>query len=128
MRLLQRTVLFAASLSSGTVLMPRMASAQTSAIAPVTVVASELTVSPVRENWLTYNGDYSGRRYSGLSQITPHNVAQLTAQWVFHSTNSDRLEVTPIVVDGLMIVTSANDAFALDARTGRMIWHHSIPK
>src|SRR4029077_2777194 len=39
--------------------------------------------------------------------------------------NSDRLEVTPVVVNGIMFVTAANDAFALDARTGRVIWHHA---
>src|SRR5205085_11331381 len=55
------------------------------------------------------------------------NVAQLRAQWVFHSRNSNRLEVTPVVVNGMMFVTSANDAFALDATTGRVVWHHSRP-
>jgi alcohol dehydrogenase (cytochrome c) len=92
------------------------------------VTAERLKAKPPAENWLSYNGDYSGRRYSGLSQITPENVARLRAQWVFHSENSDRLEVTPVVIDGLMLVTSANDAYALDARTGREIWRHSMPK
>ena len=50
---------------------------------------------------------------------------QLRAQWVFHSRNSSSLELTPLVVDGLMFVTSANDAFALDAQTGRTIWHYT---
>ena len=78
-------------------------------------------------NWLTYNGDYSGRRYSSLSQINTNNIAQLRAEWVFHSANSDRLEVTPVVVNGIMFATAANDTYALDARTGRTIWHHSRP-
>jgi alcohol dehydrogenase (cytochrome c) len=78
-------------------------------------------------NWPTYHGDYTGRRYSGLSQITPANVSRLAAQWVFHSPNSDNLEGTPIVVDGLLFMTSANDAFALDARTGRTVWHYQRP-
>jgi alcohol dehydrogenase (cytochrome c) len=95
---------------------------------------SEITVSPQdllagqpSANWLAYNGDYSGRRYSELSQITAKNVAQLRAEWVFHSRNSDRLEVTPVVVNGAMLVTAANDVFALDARTGRTIWHYTRP-
>src|SRR5437867_1829745 len=54
----------------------------------------------------------------------PH---ELRAQWVFHASNSNSLEVTPVVFDGLMFVTSANDAFALDAQTGRSIWHYSRP-
>ncbi|MFY9528300.1 MAG: PQQ-dependent dehydrogenase, methanol/ethanol family [Candidatus Acidiferrales bacterium] len=87
----------------------------------------ELVSQPVGANWLSYNGDYSGRRYSSLHQINPSNVSQLRAQWVFHSTNSSLLEVTPVVGNGLMFVTSANDAFALDARTGRIIWHYSRP-
>jgi alcohol dehydrogenase (cytochrome c) len=95
---------------------------------PLRVGRSELTVQPPAANWLSYNGDYSGRRYTTLSQITPENVVQLRAQWVFHSENSDRLEVTPVVLNGLMLVTSANDAYALDAKTGRIIWHHEMRK
>jgi len=93
----------------------------------INVSAEDLRASPPAANWPSYNGDYSGRRYSGLAEITPENVKQLRAQWVFHSHNSDSLEVTPVVINGIMFVTSANDAFALDARTGREIWHHQRP-
>jgi alcohol dehydrogenase (cytochrome c) len=91
------------------------------------VKASSLLKKPAGENWLSYNGDYTGRRYTGLSQIGIGNVGQLQAQWVFHAPNSNSLETTPVVVNGMMLVTSANDAFALDARTGRVIWHYSRP-
>jgi alcohol dehydrogenase (cytochrome c) len=93
----------------------------------VDVGQSDLLRSPIGANWPSYNGDYTGRRYSSLSQITPQNVHQLRAQWVFHSPNSNLLEGTPAVVDGLMFVGSANDAFAVDARTGRIIWRYSRP-
>jgi alcohol dehydrogenase (cytochrome c) len=93
----------------------------------VNVKPADLLVRPTAANWLSYNGDYTGRRYSGLTQLNPVNVAQLRAQWVFHSPNSNHLEGTPVVVDGLMLMTSANDAFALDARTGRLVWHYSRP-
>jgi len=93
----------------------------------VNVAAADLLQSQPAANWLTYNGDYSGRRYSSLTQINPENVNRLQAEWVFHSRNSDRLEVTPIVVNGLMIVTSANDTFALDANTGRVVWRNERP-
>jgi len=73
------------------------------------------------ENWLSYHGDYSGRRFSNLAEITPANVSQLKAQWVFHARDVSDLEVTPVVVGGMMFVTAANDAYALDARTGRAI-------
>jgi len=93
----------------------------------IDVQASDLHVEPPSANWISYNGDYSGRRYSGLSEVNTTNVGKLRAQWVFHARNSDRLEVTPVVLNGVMFVTAANDAFALDARTGRVIWHHAWP-
>jgi alcohol dehydrogenase (cytochrome c) len=93
----------------------------------IDVLTSDLRAHPPSGNWLSYHGDYSGQRYSGLTQITPANVDRLRAQWVFHSPNSNSLEGTPIVVNGVMFMTSANDAFALDARTGRSIWHYSRP-
>src|SRR6476661_6160608 len=95
--------------------------------AVIDVLPSELEAKPPDANWLSYNGDFSGRRYSSLSQINLGNVDKLQTQWVFHSSNSNRLEVTPVVVNGVMFVTSANDTYALDARTGRVIWHHAWP-
>ena len=59
--------------------------------------------------------------------MTVNNVNQLRTQWVFHASNSNRLEVTPVVVNGLMLVTAANHAVALDARTGRTVWHYERP-
>jgi alcohol dehydrogenase (cytochrome c) len=94
---------------------------------PIKVVASDLLIRPVGENWPSYHGDYSGQRYSQLTQINLRNVSQLRAQWVFHPGNSNLLEVTPVVINGVMFVTAANDAFALDARTGRTLWHYSRP-
>jgi alcohol dehydrogenase (cytochrome c) len=91
------------------------------------VRADDLLTQPPGANWTSYNGDYTGRRYSALHEITTINVAQLRAAWIFHPSNSERLEVTPVVVNGVMYVTSANDTFALDARTGRVIWHHERP-
>jgi alcohol dehydrogenase (cytochrome c) len=93
----------------------------------VDVSPAALLAQPVGANWLSYNGDYTGRRYSSLDQINASNVGQLRAQWVFHVPNSNSLEVTPVVVDGMMFVTSANDAYALDGRTGRIVWHYSRP-
>jgi alcohol dehydrogenase (cytochrome c) len=90
-------------------------------------VQSEDLASRAAANWTSYNGDYSGRRYSGLSQINLQNVNQLRAEWVFHSRTSDRMEVTPVVVNGTMFVTAANDTFALDAKTGRTVWQNTRP-
>ena len=91
------------------------------------VTAEDLATQPVGENWTSYNGDYTGRRYSSLQHVNTSNVAGLKAAWVFHSGNSQNLEVTPVVVRGLMFITSSNDVFALDARTGRQLWHYHRP-
>src|SRR5246127_5786261 len=93
----------------------------------IDVQPADLTAQPAGENWLSYHGDYTGRRFSGLAEITPANVSQLKAQWVFHARDVSDLEVTPVVAGGIMFVTAANDAYALDARTGRTIWHYSPP-
>ncbi len=95
--------------------------------ARIDVNEHDLLAKPVGANWPSYNGDYTGQRYSSLSQINRENVGRLRTQWVFHSRNSQSLEVTPVVINGVMYVTSANDAYALDARTGRMLWSHTRP-
>ena len=95
--------------------------------ASIDITSSDLLVSPVGANWPSYNGDYSGKRFSSLAQITRDNVSSLRAQWVFHSPNSNNLQGTPIVADGLLFMTSANDAYALDAATGRTLWHYARP-
>jgi alcohol dehydrogenase (cytochrome c) len=99
----------------------------TSVSTRIDVEPARLASVPVSANWLSYNGDYTGRRYSDLREINVNNVGQLRAQWVFHVPNSNHLEVTPVVVDGIMFVTSANDAYALDAQTGRTLWQYSRP-
>ena len=74
-------------------------------------------------DWGTYNGNVSGNRYSPLNQIDKSNVALLTPKWVFTVPEAPYLEVTPLVVEGIMYVTSANQCYALDAGTGRELWH-----
>jgi len=79
--------------------------------------------------WPTYDGNQSGNRFSPLIQIDPGNVARLAPKWMFTLPGAPRaLEVTPVVVDGVMYVTSVNEAYALDARSGREIWHYSRPR
>jgi alcohol dehydrogenase (cytochrome c) len=83
------------------------------------------------QNWLTYSGDYSGRRFTSLDQINTTNVRSLTAKWVYQTAATGKLETTPLVVDGILYATAQDDrAFALDARTGRPIWmyQHQLPQ
>jgi glucose dehydrogenase len=51
----------------------------------INVSQSDLLQKRLRDNWLSYNGNYSGQRYSSLTQITPWNVGRVQAQWVFHT-------------------------------------------
>ena len=82
---------------------------------------------PKPGEWPTYHGYLSGNRYSPLREITANNVAHLAPKWMFPVGNSKRLEVTPAVVDGVMYVAAPNEVYALDARSGRQIWHYSRP-
>ena len=79
-------------------------------------------------DWPTYNGSINGNRFTTLSQITTANVAHLAPRWIFTMPNVSRLETTPVVVDGVMFATSANECYALDAGTGRELWHFQRPK
>jgi alcohol dehydrogenase (cytochrome c) len=78
------------------------------------------------QNWLTYSGNTSSQRYSGLNQITPANVGNLKLQWAFQARSTEKFESTPLVVDGTMYLTQApNDILALDASTGEIKWLYS---
>lgn len=75
--------------------------------------------------WLTYSGDYSGRRYSPLNQITPANASRMVPQWTFQTNVLGKFEATPLVIDGVMYVSGAeNHVWALDAKSGRQLWHY----
>jgi alcohol dehydrogenase (cytochrome c) len=74
-------------------------------------------------DWATYNGNAGGNRFINLKQIGKSNVRQVAPRWIFNMPNASRLEVTPVVVNGIMYVTNGNECFALDAGSGRPIWH-----
>ncbi|MFQ5565143.1 MAG: PQQ-binding-like beta-propeller repeat protein, partial [Paracoccaceae bacterium] len=76
-------------------------------------------------NFLHTNGNYAQTRYYPSRQINTGNVANLRPAWIFQTEIVDTMETTPIVVDGVMYITTAfNHVYALDARTGEQIWHH----
>ncbi len=76
-------------------------------------------------NFLHTNGDYTQKRFYPNRQINVSNVAGLHPAWIFQTDVKESLETTPIVVNGVMFVTTAFDhAYALDARTGEEIWHY----
>ncbi len=89
--------------------------------------ARKLTWGPPQPgDWLTYNGDDSGNRYSPLDQIRVANVGSLRLKWVFPISYFG-LETTPLASSGVLYVTGPNQVFALDAANGNALWHYSRP-
>ncbi len=84
-------------------------------------------------NWLSYSGNYAGHRYSPLSQIDRTNVKYLQLKWSYHplyaknGNAQNKMENTPLVVDGIMYTGTALEAVALDAVTGRQFWKLARP-
>jgi acido-empty-quinoprotein group A len=81
------------------------------------------------DSWPTYNGDYSGRRYSELKRINASNVHGLSLAWVtrYGSGPGITIKSTPLLVNGVLYFTSPNNVWAADARTGRELWHYLYP-
>lgn len=76
-------------------------------------------------NFLHTNGNYEQTRYYPASQINTENVGKLRPAWIFQTEVVDSMETSPIVVNGIMYVTTAfNHVYALNARTGEEIWHY----
>ena len=92
-------------------------------------VTYERLLNAAREphNYLTYGGDYSSNRYSHLTQITPANVKQMTLAWAFQTNQGQSIKATPILVNGIIYVTTVDNLWAIDARSGRQIWRHTYP-
>ena len=103
-------------------------------------VSFDEILHPASGDWLTYNGEVSGNRYSPLAQINTANVKRMQLQWIYTvplwkqfypDTSYYRenmqyfgLETTPLVVDGILYGTGPQQAYALDARTGQQIWRY----
>src|SRR5438045_5942909 len=83
--------------------------------------------NPPLDSWPTYHGDYSGRRHSTATQITPANVNQLALAWAFQTGQSQQIKATPILVNGLLYITTPDNLWALDARSARQVWHYTYP-
>lgn len=76
------------------------------------------------QDWPGYHGSPTGNRFSRLDRINRGNVGRLAPSWMFTIAGAERLQVTPVVVDGVMYVTHVNECHALDAGSGRRIWHY----
>jgi alcohol dehydrogenase (cytochrome c) len=90
-------------------------------------VNNSMLLHPPSDAWPTYHGDYSGKRHSSLTQITPDNVSQLGLAWAFQTRQNDELKSSPLVVNGIIYVTVPDNVWAIDARSGHQIWHYKYP-
>ncbi|MEP7245051.1 MAG: PQQ-binding-like beta-propeller repeat protein [Gammaproteobacteria bacterium] len=75
-------------------------------------------------NWITHGRTYDEQRFSPLKKISAGNVAQLKMAWHYDLDTAHRVqESSPLVIDGVMYVTSAwSKVFALNAATGAQLW------
>ncbi|MGA3292885.1 MAG: PQQ-binding-like beta-propeller repeat protein [Candidatus Acidiferrales bacterium] len=77
-------------------------------------------------DWPMYRRDLGGTGYSPLKQINADNVAKLAQAWSFTLSERGGLEVTPIVVNGVMYIPGTGHVFALDADSGKEIWRYDV--
>src|SRR5271168_3949360 len=110
----------------------------TASLAGPTLAAPSVSLDPKAigkapiDDWTTFNGDYSGQRFSTLTQITPANVNQIAQQWVYkisgvgaqRGASQPVIKCTPLLVDGVLYVTIPDHVFAIDARSGKELWHY----
>ena len=86
--------------------------------------------NPPADAWPTYNGDYSGRRYSRLRQIDASNLGSLGIAWMYRisgvgplrGVGSPVIKSTPLMANGVLYFTIPDHVFALNARSGELIW------
>jgi quinohemoprotein ethanol dehydrogenase len=81
-------------------------------------------------NWPYYGADLYNTRFANIDQINPANVSQLKPAWTFHTgvlgDPNMSMEMTPIIVNGTMYITTGDDdVFALNPTTGKQIWHYA---
>ena len=103
------------------------ASGAMSGTATVTPVSQKDLDNAARDgsNFLHTNGNYEQTRFYPNGQINRGNVAHLHPAWIFQTEVKESLETSPIVVNGVMYVTTSfGHVYALDAKTGAEIWHY----
>jgi alcohol dehydrogenase (cytochrome c) len=108
-----------------------------------------LLTKPATDAWPTYSGDYSGRRFSSLTQINQTNIKNLGLAWVGHLTSGagngpgnlptivggeiaepvpvrggGRISGAVLQVNGILYVSIPDNAWAVDARDGNVLWHY----
>jgi len=102
--------------------------AASNASAPATPNVSQSMLNNAAKdskNFLATNGNYDQTRFHPADQISTRNVKNLHVAWIFQTDVRESMETSPIVVDGVMYVTTSFDhLYALNAKTGEQIWHY----
>ena len=83
------------------------------------------------ENWMSHGRTYDEQRFSPLNQINPENIKDLGIAWHFTTDTNRGHEASPIVIDGVMFISSAwSMVYALDATSGELLWKYDpkVPK
>src|ERR1700760_2606388 len=110
----------------------------------------KLLLKPPTNAWPTFNGDYSGRRFSPLNQINQSNIRNLRPAWIHQARTGETpgaivggeataaqaaqfssagafgtsIKATPLQVNGVLYFTTPDNTWAIDARTGQELWHY----
>jgi alcohol dehydrogenase (cytochrome c) len=90
-------------------------------------VTSSLLLHPTPDSWPSYHGDYSARRHSKLAQITPGNVGGLGLAWAYQTGQNASIKASPLLVDGVLYFTVPDNVWAVDARSGHLLWRYTYP-
>ena len=102
------------------------ASSMTTATAAITPVSQQQLNNAHKDgtNFLHTNANYEQTRFYPNAQINRGNVSHLHPAWIFSTEVKESLETSPIIVNGVMYVTTSySHVYALDAKTGQEIWH-----
>jgi alcohol dehydrogenase (cytochrome c) len=90
-------------------------------------VDSSTLLHPPADTWPGYHGDYTGERHSRLTQIAPENVEELGLSWVFQTAQTADIKSSPLLVNGVLYFTVPDNIWAVDARSGHLVWHYKAP-
>ena len=88
-------------------------------------IVAALAAADVND-WPSHDHDAGAQRFSPLKQITPANAAKLQPAWTFDA-GAAGIQVTPLVVGGIMYVTAGRDVVALEPETARVVWRYTAP-
>ena len=102
-----------------------------SILLPAQASVNQQTIANPQSEWLSYGRDYQEQRFSPLTEINRDTVNQLDLAWSFKFSTARGMEATPLVHNGIIYISTGwSHVHALDARTGKQLWHYDakVPK